>query len=292
MRTTLLLLSAAAALSAAPAARVSSPVLGYVYDPAVRAVRPLAGIPGAAALEAPIGSASKLTSGVVSPNQRHLLAVLLEGGAAVLDFASGTLAQLDGAPGDVSLAAWSSDSRAVALWTKSGLLQIWTGLPEAPALRSTTSGVESLAGLSVQDGGASALFWNEGGLWSTDGSAVRQFAPSGVVSAAFRSNSADWVALTESQVLRSDGETRPHSVPKAAAVAIGDTGILVAGDGAVERISDSGSDTISCDCRATALERLTGADVFRLNGPDAPSLAILDATEARILYVPTEGGRQ
>src|SRR5215210_7725860 len=112
MRITLLLLSAVAALSAAPDARLSSPVLGYVYDPAARSVRPLAGVPGAAALEAPIGSASKSTSGVVSPSQRQLLAVLLEGGVAVIDLASGAMRQLQGAPTDVALAAWSSDSRA------------------------------------------------------------------------------------------------------------------------------------------------------------------------------------
>src|SRR5688500_1995440 len=160
MRMTLLLLSAAAALSAAPAARLSSPVLGYVYDPAARAVRPLAGVPGAAALEAPIGSASKLTSGVVSPSQRQLLAVLLEGGVAVIALASGAWTPLEGAPADVAVAAWSSDSRAVALWSRAGVLEIWTGLPDAPAFRSSTAGVESLAGVAVQDGGASALFWN------------------------------------------------------------------------------------------------------------------------------------
>jgi hypothetical protein len=288
MRMTLLLLSAAAALSAAPAARLSSPVLGYVYDPAARAVRPLAGVPGAAALEAPIGSASKLTSGVVSPSQRHLLGVLLEGGVAVLDLASGASTLLKGAPNDVAVAAWSSDSRAVALWSQAGVLQIWTGLPDAPALRSSTAGV------AVQDGGASALFWNDGGLWTTDSSAVRQVAPSGVVAAVFRAGSAEWVALTESQLLRSDGETRAHSVAKASAVAIAESGILIAGDKAVERISDTGSETISCDCRATSLERLTGHDVFRLTGSDAPSLVIFDgasSSEARILYVPTEGGR-
>ncbi|HYP04929.1 MAG TPA: hypothetical protein VER03_01735, partial [Bryobacteraceae bacterium] len=100
MMRTLLLTGAiaVAAVAADPAARLSSPLLGYVFDANAKAVRPITGIPGAASLEAPVPSASKLQIGFVSPNRQWLLAVLLEGGAGLLNLRTGETVALDGAP--------------------------------------------------------------------------------------------------------------------------------------------------------------------------------------------------
>ena len=62
MRATLLTLSLAGLAIAGDPARVTSPVLGYVFDSASKSMRPIAGVPGAAAIEAAVPSASRSRS--------------------------------------------------------------------------------------------------------------------------------------------------------------------------------------------------------------------------------------
>src|ERR671912_481097 len=99
MRTILLTFTAAAAVFAAePSARLTEPVLGYVFDSTAKAVRPINGIPGAAALGSALPSASKLANGFVSHNREWLLAILLDGGVDVLNLRSGSTLALEGVP--------------------------------------------------------------------------------------------------------------------------------------------------------------------------------------------------
>jgi hypothetical protein len=292
MRTILLTLSLAGLALAGDPARVTSPVLGYVFDSTSKSMRPIAGVPGAAAIEAAVPSASKIEIGFVSQNRRYLIASTLKG-IILTNLETSTSRELESAPSDVALAAWSADGTAVAFWSRSGEIQLWTGFPDSATFRFSTP-AESPSGLAVADGGRYVLYWNETGLYNADGSAVRQLISEQVNSAAYRAGSDDWAAITGSQLLRSNAEPLLLPVTKARSVAFTSKGVLIAGEKAIGVIDDSGSRTMACDCDATATDRLAGTDVFRLTAFDAPSLAIYDgdSPESRILYVPTEGGRR
>lgn len=295
MRTILLTCTAAAmALATEPAARLSSPILGYVFDSTAKGVRPINGIPGAASLEAPLPSASKLATGFVSPNREWLLAVLLEGGAAVVNLRSGATTVLESAQADTTLGAWSSDGSSVVLWGRSGSIQVWTGLPGAPTLALSQT-LEAIKGVAVADKGESALAWSDSGLFLAEAGGLRQLTGEAVAGAAYRPGSLDWAAVTGTQLIGSGVEPRALTVETPSAVAFAGAGLLVAGKGGVEAIDAAGSATIvPCECAATSLDRLAGADVFRLTGVGAPAIAVYDGNNAdlRILYIPSEGGRQ
>ena len=291
MRTTVLLLAAAAAFAAEPAARLTTPVLGYVFDAGSKSLRPIAGIPGSASLEGALASATKLEIGFVSQNGAYAFAGTLDG-AVLINLRSQTSTEIQGAPADIALGAWSPDSRSVAIWTRSGKLQVWSGFPESPALQFSAD-AENPAGVAVADRGNLALFWNEAGLNAVDAQGSRQVASGPIAAAAFRSGSTEWAAVTDSQLLRSNADPAMLEISKAAAIAFGSHSLLIGGENAIAVIDDTGTRTIACDCSVTALDRLAGTDVFRLTNLDAPSLAIYDgdSAEARILYIPTEGGR-
>lgn len=292
MRKGFLLLTAAAAFAADPAAKMASPVLGYVFDSSSKAVRPIAGIPGAAALEGALPSAAKLEIGFVSPNGRFLLAATLDG-AVLIDLHNKTTADLENGPADIALGSWSPDSKTFALWTRSGKLQVWTGVPDSAALKFSAD-VESPAGIAVADGGAVAAFWNDSGLRLVDGAHIEEAAAGPIAAAAFRAGSVEWAAVTEGQLIRSSGDPVALDLVKPSAVAFGSRSVLAGGEKALSIFDENGARTIACDCAATTLERLAGTDVFRLTGVDSPSIAIYDgdSDEPRIVYIPAEGGRQ
>jgi hypothetical protein len=292
MRITLLTLCLAGWALAADPARVTSPVLGFVFDSASKSIRPIAGIPGAAAVESALPSASKIENGFVSSNRRYLVAATLDG-TVLVDLETSSTQQMEGAPLDLALAAWSSDGTAVAFWSRSGELQLWNGFPNSPSFRFAAA-VDSPAGLAVADGGRAVLFWNDTGLYTADSSSVRQLISEAVNAAAYRSGSNDWAAVTGSQLFRSNAEALNLAVAKPNSIAFHSKGLLIGGEKAIQILDDSGSRTLNCECDATAMDRLAGTDVFRLTELDSSSLAIYDgdSAEPRILYIPTEGARQ
>ena len=293
MRKSFLILIASAAIAAEPPApRLSAPVLGYVFDASSKSVRPIAGVPGAASVEGPLPSATKLEIGFVSQNRRHLLAGTLDG-VVLIDLTTNASVELEGAPSDIALASWSSDSRSFALWTRSGALQVWTGFPDSPALKYSTA-VESAAGVAVADGGELALFWNDGGLSFVDAEQTRQVLSGHVAAAAFKPGTAEWAAVVGSRLVRSNAEPAEIDVPNPSAMAFGGNNVLIAGEKAIAIIGANGSRVLSCDCTAKNIDRLAGRDVFQLIDPDARSIAIYDgdSDEPRIVYIPTEGSRQ
>jgi hypothetical protein len=292
MRTSLLILTAAAVLAAEPAIRFSSPVLGYVFDPASKSIRPIAGVPGAASVEGAIAAQSKIEIGFVSPDRRRLLAVTLDG-TQVTDLQTAAPRDLPGAPVDIVLGAWSADSGSIALWSSTGNLQVWSGFDGTPSLRFESS-TGSATGLALANGGESVLLWNASGLYRIDKSGSQQLIGEPVLGAAWRDSTGEWAAITDSQLLRSSSAPSSLNVTKPVAIAFTSSTILVAGEKAVGIVDETGSRSIACDCDPTSLHKLAGRDVFRLTGLESPAIAIYDedSGETRISYIPTEGGRR
>jgi hypothetical protein len=290
---TVFILSLSAAVASEPAARLSSPVLGYVFDSSARTVRPIAGVPGAATVEAGLPSASKLKIGFVSPNREWLLAVLLDGGVELTHLQSGKTSVLEGAPDDILLGEWSSDSAAFGLWSKAGVLQVWGGLDGSPAVRFTHS-LEAAAGLAVADGGTASLVWTDNGLYEADAEGPQHLLNGSIRAAAYRPGSSDWAAIAGDQLLRPAVEARSLSVESPTSLAFTSTGVLIAGRTGVEAISESGATLTPCECQPSVLAPLAGTNTFRLTGLDSGTLAMFDGSgpETRIFYIPTAGVRQ
>ena len=182
------------ALTAEPPVRLSTPVLGYVFDSASKSMRPIAGIPGAAAIEGAIASASKLEIGFVSQNRHRLLAATLEG-AILVDLTTSKIHELPGTPAGIALGAWSADSGSFAVWSRSGDLQVWTNSGETPSLRFAGS-AESASGLAVPNDGNSVLYWNDSGLFRLESSGLQHLVNEPVFGAAIRGDTGEWTAVT------------------------------------------------------------------------------------------------
>lgn len=132
--------------------RVAGPVTGLVHDPSSQSLRLILGVPGAARLESPLVSSVDWAS--VGPNGR--LAIALHHGETFLvsyDPATAELTEtpIDGALSAPSLASWSADSSAVAVYSAESRRLQWIHLTPLGALAAPAL---PLAGL---DGAVTAL---------------------------------------------------------------------------------------------------------------------------------------
>jgi hypothetical protein len=117
----------------------SAPILGFVYNPAGKNIRPVTGVPGAASLEDAQPMASKFRSGAVSPNGRYTVATFHgEDGVFIVELSNAKPApvQLNGATA-ADLIAFSSDGNAAALYSReTGKVQLWRSLPQEISLNA------------------------------------------------------------------------------------------------------------------------------------------------------------
>lgn len=174
----------AAACAATGWAQVDPPLLGYLPDTATAAgqvlVRPVTGLPAAAAIEDPLDLGATLTRAVASPAGDYVIAVRdavdPAGREVVVYTPAGGLRPLEGARPDPASIAVSPQGSAAVLWNASSLrAQIVTGLPEAPSIREIDAAF--LGGLpqavAISDEGA----WLTG-VWAGQ---VHAFGPQGEV---------------------------------------------------------------------------------------------------------------
>lgn len=139
----LIILLVSASLTAQTSA-IRGPVSGFVHDGSTRAVRPVIGIPGAAYLGPAVASGVDFAS--VAPDGRR--ALVLSGGTLyfVRGLRSGELRwRILEQRTSADRAAWSPDSRAVAVWSAAAQrLRLWRGLgDEVPgARRRVTRGTQ------------------------------------------------------------------------------------------------------------------------------------------------------
>lgn len=121
-----------------PAALVSAPILGFAFDAIAPGVRPILGVPGAAMLGEPLELGFAVSYAAVSPLQNYALAVSAEDNQIVtVEFTrSGfQLSTLDGANPGVDRIFLSPNGKSAALYYQQAqLIQVWSGLPAAPAM--------------------------------------------------------------------------------------------------------------------------------------------------------------
>src|SRR5258708_30532477 len=135
------LLFAFAGLLAAQATPIRGPVLGFVFDRNVSAVRAVLGIPGAATLGKPYDFGFAVDRAIVSPNQDYVLTVAKDAGSVSLwDTRAQTGAvKLDVPPTPTQVLVSPTGSSAGLYYIENRTLIIVAGLPGAPDIRQPIS---------------------------------------------------------------------------------------------------------------------------------------------------------
>lgn len=300
------------------APRMSGPILGYVFDPAVEGVRPIHGLPGAATLAGPIDLGAPVYDAAVSPQQDYILAFAGAERKLALIGMTGEAPTVTLLPG-----AWPVSARIILspagacalLYEPSGSrLQVITGLPQAPSL----AGVFDLAALpgeaialAVSDDGSAVLAGAGGGVFLVGPDGPPRFLTAvGEVSAiAFFNGSteavfADRVRNTvhrlhdpagSGEMVLLAGERDGISEPVSVALSGDNARVFIAnrGSATVGIVPAAGGplEQVPCECSLTALQRLHGSSTFRLTEPSSMPLWVLEASaEPRVVFVPPARG--
>ncbi len=291
-----------------PQALIAGPGFGFVYDEAARGLKPLLGNPAAAMIGPPLALGAPLAAAVISPRQDYALAVTASDRGVVLVRLDGnspqtsSLSLLPASPDRLTL---SPGGGAAALYYAAARnIQVITGLPDAPVFSSVDAA--ALPGapdvLAVSDDGQALLAGfngaSSGQVYLLAGAAPQAVFEAGSIAAiAFLNGSHDALvadgvgnavmrlagAGAEPAVLARQADGIDH--PAAVAASLDNRLALVANAGsasvAVIDLSAAKTAVVACRCAPTAMARLTGQSLFRLNGPSTQPIALLDAGGSR-----------
>jgi hypothetical protein len=317
-------------LSVMPAASqdasLVTPALGFVFDANLGAIRPIRGIPGAALLGDPIDAGFPVASATISPAQD--LAIAAAGADTplrLIQFQGGgsSVRLLDGAMTAPDRTIFSPAGRTALLYQSTGRLQILTGLPGNPLARDLDISALNAnpAAMAVSDDGAFVVLAggnqgenpgtshrDAGPIWllTVDG-AASQLALSGSTAAiSFRRDSHDLLAVAaggDVYLVRNPANPDYRMVYAGDSQTSGPVGVQFSWDGARAFTANTAGmlsvidlitgrlDSISCGCRAAALEPLAFRNIFRLTPASKSPVMLLDASspEARVWFVPSAG---
>lgn len=286
-------------LCGALSAQVGGPLIGYVPEGAH--IRPMYGLPAAGAIGAPLPAGRDFALSAIAPNQSFVLVTAADTGEVMVYKLASGLATVSGAGTSPDALAISPGGSSAALWFPlTAKLQIVTGLPDSPAVRTIDASFLNASPLSiaVSDDGQWVV-----GLWSAG---VYAFGPSsvviplqtdpGVVALSFFHNNHDLALATGARattIADVGGATQMSVLYDYSALNLSPRAIAASFDNRVTVIADSSgmlvnaaSGTVSdCGCSPTGLYGLGGA-LFRLNAPGRHELKLFDAAQGAVLIVP------
>jgi DNA-binding beta-propeller fold protein YncE len=294
-------------------AQIGAPQLGWIPDGA--RIRPVYGLPAAAAVGPAIPADQDFSQIAASPARNYVLVSTADTGIVsvyTLEHGLVPLANAGSAPDSVTLSPRGSSA---ALWYSSiNQIQVVTGLPNAPAIRQLDA--------SLLGSAPAALAVSDDGTWLTGAApgAVYAFGPNGEVnrlpvenaaSVAFFQGTHDVAlansagvqmltgiggfAMVSSLLASADSSLQPVAV---AATSDNKTVVLADQSGSLT-IIDVASGTASasdCGCQPVGLFGMAPS-AFRLTGLDAGAFKLFDAASGQVLFVPlaladTEGAGQ
>jgi hypothetical protein len=294
-------LRVAGTLRAADAAgpRMSSPVLGYVFDDSAEAIRAISGVPGAASLGATVSLPSALVSAFVHSSGTDAVALTKEGTVAYVSWnGNARLVALETALASLTQAAFSGSGR-IAI-SDGFTIEVWLA-GAVPALVSRYHADAPVSALAVN---------NDGGVIAAAGSSLVRFSDRG---AEVLASGTDWAAIAFSNdglsVTAADathqelvkigadgGRTVIASLAERASaiVASQDGSFLVALPTSLLSVSAAGAvSAIGCDCEPKGLDSLQGTSTAFVRGTQL----LLDAsgsepqlTRLPSLYPVNDGG--
>jgi hypothetical protein len=287
--------------------RVAGPTSGFVFDGAARVVRPIRGIPGASFIGDPVDFGFALAAAYVAPRQDSAIVAGADGSLHVFRLNSGTVAERAANGLWVPQRVVFSPSGTAAGLYGAGIVQVVTGLPDAPALGGTVDlGGAPAGSLALSDDGAFVLLAAGGSirllgtsgenrsLMNTGAGALVAFAPGGHDAAVADPTGAGLVAFRD---VTGAVERRLLAAPDDGIAS--PAGLAFSADGRRLFLASSAARSVvafdlaagkraavACDCAVTGLVPM--GNLFRLNEPGAAPLWLLDAgaAEPRIVFVP------
>ncbi|MBI4876536.1 MAG: hypothetical protein HY822_18015 [Acidobacteria bacterium] len=269
------------------------PVLGHAFDAASGSIRPLTGVPGAAWLEAPLPAEEILRQAVVAPGREYALAP----GADGLRVVRWSGRKIDAQPVEGSFPlpeqivfSPSGDSAALLGAVQ---IQVWRGLPEAPALARSVVRGGAVDALAVADEGTAVALARGGAVVLHDSSGARTVAQLGRVSALAFARSGQDLAIADSErgQVWLAGAALPGEFQDPSALAFSADGRKLAvasqllSSVVLVDLASRQASLASCECSVETLARVRGNAVFLLTGSakGRPPLFDGDGAEPRIV---------
>ncbi|MCU1339250.1 MAG: hypothetical protein JWO19_4831 [Bryobacterales bacterium] len=284
-------------------AQVGAPQLGWVPDGA--RIRPVYGIPAAAAIGAAVLTDQDFSRIAASPARNYVLVSTAQNGNVFIYSPENGLIPLDGAGIAPDFIVLSPRGSSAALWFSSiNQVQLVTGLPDTPVIRQVDA---SFLGSTPE-----AVALSDDGAWfaGTWPAGVHAFGPNGEVNrlpiedrvsalAFFQGThdlaaasaaslqmvtGVDGFAVVTSLVASADSTLQPVAV---AATSDNRKVVLADRSGSVTTVDiGSGAATTSdCGCRPEGLFGI-GASAFRLTGVQDGAFKLFDAARGEILFAP------
>ena len=292
---------------------VSTPMIGFAYDGPAAAIRPIRGIPGAALLGEPLDTGFAAAQAAISPHQDFALASAADDSRLrIVPLAAGVDASAlpeSILPGPHQIRF--SPAGTAALIQASGRMQALSGLPDHARVRDIDLSALSPApdALAVSDDGALVVVAGSGAVWAVDseGATVQLALPGSTAALSFRAGSRDLLAVSSTgdvHLVRRPGPDPEYrliyaadaatAAPVAAQFSTSGSHAYIVNEGgqiSTIEISTGARSSISCRCRATALEPMNSRNLFRLTTPGQSGQAVLmlfDAAggEANVWFVP------
>ncbi len=290
---------------------VGGPAMGFVVDEG-SGIRPVLGVPGAAALGSPVLPATGFDSIVISPQRDFALALTARERQLVILRSLSVSPSADALtipPGASRIALSPAGDTAVLYYA--GRVEVLTGLPDSPTSSWGLDLPVGLAALAVSDGGSAVLAATEGGpssvfLLTQDAGYRSLLLVAGLPSLAFLGKNLDAVVADgvssqvfvvrdpkgNAQIMQLGGQAEGVSRPVAVAAGSGRVFVANAEPGGVVSLSLAGEEAqlIPCGCTPTSLERLADGATFRLGETAQGPVWLLDSRSSppRIVFVPNQ----
>jgi hypothetical protein len=294
-------------------AQIEAPQLGWIPDGA--RIRPVYGIPAAAAVGAPIPAGQDFAQIAASPARNYVLVSAADTGIMSIYTQEHGLVPLDGAGSAPDSVILSPRGFSAALWYSSiHQIQVITGLPDAPAIRQLDASLlgSAPAALAVSDDGTWLAGVGTGNVYAFGPtSEVNRLPIENVVALAFFQGSHNLAAASAAGLQTVTGienfavlsnllTSADSSLQPAAIAATYDNKTVVLADQSgsltIIDVASGTATTSDCACQPAGLFGM-GPSAFRLTGLDAGAFKLFDAASGQVLFVPltlaeTEGAAQ
>jgi len=304
-------LFAVALFAITASAQVATPLLGYLPDGS--RIRPVHGMPAAAAIAARLDNKQDFSNIVPSPSHDYVLVTSSKTGAVFVFTPAKGLTQLAGAGVAPALIVTSPRGSAAVLWFSSNNAQLVTGLPSAPVIRQINASYlrTKPTSLAISDDGKwLAGAWPVGlYVWGQFGQVNRLPLDQSVNALAFFQGRPDLAVAIPGRVLSfkaSEGFNVGSGIFDAGDWDLDVAAVAVAPNNARVLLADRAGWIVSietasgkavrvgCGCSPEGLFGM-GQSAFRLTGIADGSVLLFDSAQNEVLFAPlalSEGENQ
>lgn len=271
-------------------ASLESPTLGWVWDPVEKFIHPLRGIPGASLYGEPLALVERFKAVSLSRYNFGLAVTADPAAVRFIHLSSGLVQKADPRITTPDRIELSPGGKAAALLNVStGMIQILTGLPDAPVIREEFIAAD--LPMAISDDGVliSGDDFRLRGWRNKAGQLLFSAGSHDLLMVVEEENRVVWVRnITGAIEIQS--WTFEEKVAGAQFTKEGRQILVAERDGSVRSIDwNDGIKLLSrCDCTPSGIFPLNGNGVFRLTEPTRGPLWLLDSASApaRIVFVP------